>query len=439
MIEPAINILSVLLLIGFAQGIFLALAIIVRGRGNILANRFLSTLTIALSIGLLDGFMIESNYYLRYPFLFGAALPLNFIFGPLFYFYVKELTSPKSINLKWEQLCHLIPAVLLWAIYLISLLFFHVDTQGTVQQWILAKEGFGYTPSPKLRGFSISLAVNILLAYLEHRPLPDFNLALFFIIIQMAVYLFLSLKSIKSYFLRIKDRYSSIEKISLNWLRNLLIAFFFLWILFTFHFFFSSLYGNYRETVYLFYLLIAVIIYIMGFKGFMQPEIFSHLEDVQQSNWFDYSIQSGSEVSSQSRQQNASTTYNEKYKKSSLTNEQSNKIHRDLVRLMETERPFLNSELNLHELASRLLVSPNHLSQVINSELNKNFFDFVNEYRVKEAKKLLISSDLSHLSILGISMDAGFNSKSSFYSAFKKYTGLTPTQFIKSTKTSPSL
>jgi len=69
------------------------------------------------------------------------------------------------------------------------------------------------------------------------------------------------------------------------------------------------------------------------------------------------------------------------------------------------------------------------LSQVINENIGKSFFDFVNEYRVRETKKALADSRSEQFSILGIAMDAGFNSKSAFYTAFKKYTGMTPSQF----------
>jgi AraC-like DNA-binding protein len=104
---------------------------------------------------------------------------------------------------------------------------------------------------------------------------------------------------------------------------------------------------------------------------------------------------------------------------------------RRLLRLMEAEKLYLEPELTLPELAAKLSVSPHHLSQVINRETNKSFFDFVNEYRVQEAKRLLGSPKHSHLSILGIALDAGFNSKSAFYTAFGKHIGMTPSEFKK--------
>ena len=96
---------------------------------------------------------------------------------------------------------------------------------------------------------------------------------------------------------------------------------------------------------------------------------------------------------------------------------------------MEKEKPYLEMGLTLAVLAGKLFVSSNHLSQVINEKLNKSFFDFVNGYRVEEAKRLLVSPLSSRLSILGIGMEAGFSSKSAFYTSFKKLTGMTPSKF----------
>jgi AraC-like DNA-binding protein len=98
---------------------------------------------------------------------------------------------------------------------------------------------------------------------------------------------------------------------------------------------------------------------------------------------------------------------------------------------MNSVKPYLEPELTLMELAAKLSVTPHNLSQVFNCEIKKSFFDFVNEYRVGEAKKLLSSPQYSHYSILGIALDAGFNSKSAFYTAFGKHVGTTPSEFRK--------
>jgi AraC-like DNA-binding protein len=96
---------------------------------------------------------------------------------------------------------------------------------------------------------------------------------------------------------------------------------------------------------------------------------------------------------------------------------------------MNKERPYLESQLTLPQLAQQLGISPNYLSQVINEQLQKNFFDFINEYRVAEAKSKLTADSTTKGSIADVAYDSGFNSKSAFYTAFKKHVGMTPSEF----------
>ena len=103
-----------------------------------------------------------------------------------------------------------------------------------------------------------------------------------------------------------------------------------------------------------------------------------------------------------------------------------------LQKLMETEKLHLDSNLTLPLLAKKTAVSVHHLSQVINEKLSQNFFEFVNSYRVEEAKQMLLDPDRKHLNISAIGFEAGFNSNSSFNSVFKKLTGMTPSQFRNS-------
>jgi AraC-like DNA-binding protein len=98
---------------------------------------------------------------------------------------------------------------------------------------------------------------------------------------------------------------------------------------------------------------------------------------------------------------------------------------------MKTEKPYLNPSLSIRNLAEDIQMNSRDLSILINQNLEKHFFDFVNEYRIEEAKIILKDSSKKEFTILEILYEVGFNSKSSFNTAFKKHTGYTPTEYRK--------
>ena len=102
-----------------------------------------------------------------------------------------------------------------------------------------------------------------------------------------------------------------------------------------------------------------------------------------------------------------------------------------LISHMETQEPYLEPSLSVYDLSKQLNWQPKELSLLINHDLNQHFFDFVNEYRIKKAMEILADSSKNHLTILEILYEVGFNSKSSFNTAFKKYTKQTPTEYRK--------
>jgi AraC-like DNA-binding protein len=120
-----------------------------------------------------------------------------------------------------------------------------------------------------------------------------------------------------------------------------------------------------------------------------------------------------------------------KYEKSSLTREEAELDIKRIDRYMKHEKPFLDAEISLPRLAELLKLPRNRLSQLLNEFMNRSFFDLINDYRVEEAKRLLSLSPATD-NILDIAFDAGFNSKATFNAAFKKSTGMTPSEFRSS-------
>ncbi|HIG42450.1 MAG: helix-turn-helix domain-containing protein [bacterium] len=130
-----------------------------------------------------------------------------------------------------------------------------------------------------------------------------------------------------------------------------------------------------------------------------------------------------------SGQAGPSKAIQQKYAKSGLSDEQLERYKNQLTSLMQSEQAYLNPDLTLPKLALLVECPVNHLSQVINSGFNMSFFDYLNHYRIKDAKKLLCLEDGQLQAILSIAFEVGFNSNSAFYAAFKKSCGRTPAQF----------
>ncbi|PWJ42722.1 helix-turn-helix domain-containing protein [Sediminitomix flava] len=120
-----------------------------------------------------------------------------------------------------------------------------------------------------------------------------------------------------------------------------------------------------------------------------------------------------------------------KYERSGLKADDLKVYENKLIQYMEAQKPYLNSELNIQDLAEHLGISRHYLTQLLNTVIDKNFYTFVNEYRIDEVKKKLIDPSNSHLTILAIAFDCGFNSKSTFNSLFKQNTGKTPSVYRK--------
>jgi AraC-like DNA-binding protein len=194
----------------------------------------------------------------------------------------------------------------------------------------------------------------------------------------------------------IRDRFSDLDKISLLWLRILTYGLGVIWLLVIF----------FRNDILTFGG-VVVFVFLIGFFGVRQGTIF-----VQ-----------GPILPDNAEQK-------KKYPKSGLTEEASAKLHQALTQLMTKSAPYKNSELSIDDLSSKLGVHPNYLSQVINQKENKNFYDFVNTYRIEEFKRLIAMPENQHLTLLALAFDCGFNSKSSFNRFFKKTTGQTPSEYF---------
>ncbi|MCP4151303.1 MAG: helix-turn-helix transcriptional regulator [bacterium] len=232
--------------------------------------------------------------------------------------------------------------------------------------------------------------------------------------LHFALYASISLWKLKIGRHRLKDHFSSFQRLQYAWLDVVTLGF-----LLVYGFFFLHFLGHLHEKlpllppllpVSLFFILANVLI----FKALSQPVLFTRLEAA------------GSEP------QPASP--GPKYAKTALPKAEMEHYLKKLLQYMEKEKPYLNASLTLSTLAQRLGVPGHYISQILNTSLNLNFYRFVNQYRVKESMKLLSADGPPKQTVLEVLYQCGFNSKSVFNTHFKKHTGMTPTQFLESKK-----
>ncbi|MDJ1499380.1 helix-turn-helix domain-containing protein [Xanthocytophaga agilis] len=389
------TILQLLLVAGAAQGFLLAFLLVTR-RVNPLASRLLGLLIFLISIQtLLVGFD-NREFFLRFPHLSKISWLLPSLFGPLLFLFTRKITSEKPI---WKRAdcIHLVPFI----VYFFYLLPYYAKS---------AAEKSAY-----LNNFEAALQDDF--GFLNQ--LTNF-LHLF--------YVTLSLFIVKKYQQGILNSFSDITQIRLRWLRQLLLFVLTVMLISVIIFYAKKWNIGWLTQLYRYhYLGVVALIYWIGYKALSQPRIFNQFElpvtHVPEPKK-DVSI---SVVAEEEIPKN-------KYQKSTLTNDVVDTYLKQLTHLMENEKLYLRQELTIQDLAERTGISRHQLSQLINERLEKNFYDFVNEYRVKEAQRMLVDPKYKHLTTLAISGEAGFNSKATFNAVFKKITGQTPSEYIKSYK-----
>lgn len=389
---------NIVILTAMLQGILLALFLIANKKGNRTANIFLSLLVFLYSIDIGLETLYASPQIVNFPYLIGFNDALFFLYGPLLYFYAYFLTSPKIVSNK-KLLIHFLPFLAVVIAYIPTLYLQSTDFK-------LISEGI--TPIDLETEQSFFLAADIR-GFVE--------LASGF---HQLIYFGFTLLLLRRHENTIKETFSAIDRINLNWLRNLTFATgVIVSIDILLYFFVKSELLAFGNAVLIISLLCALLIYAIGYMGLRQPLIFSQTAVLEPD-----SINSIDEKIIEEKR--------EKYYKSTLTEEQAEENLANLLELMETEKLYLDGEIKLSDVAESLGISNNNLSQIINDKLGKNFYDFINQYRVETAKTLLVAPKKQHLTLLAIAFDSGFNSKSSFNSVFKKQSGLTPSEFKKS-------
>ena len=234
---------------------------------------------------------------------------------------------------------------------------------------------------------------------------------------QMAIYLFLIIRRLMRYRLMLRDVYASTEEYELRWIYVIgcLGALFWVTQALILYFAFDPEQSDIPPAFFAVAGLAALFLVgttiLWGLR--QRPPLVPDPEDAELSDV------PGNQPAAQS---------GDKYEKSALSSEASTRIARKLRAAMEQDHLHRDPNLSLWILARHIGASPNYISQTLNEAIGESFFDFVNGYRIAEAKARLSKTDDT---VLAITYDVGFNARSSFYNAFKRVTGQTPTNFRK--------
>ena len=351
----------------------------IRRRGQPLLALFL------IAVGLIElGGIFLYFLDLRYLLIADASYllhfndPLAFLAAPLLWLFIRTVVN-KTFRLRPVYIAHLLP----FAFYLLLIIArFRALSPETMRQIL---EAGGPWSRPE------SLA---------------FNLVYF---AQWLAYGAACIGLLRKYRESLKDYYSNMEPWSLSWLGSLLAAFLVMRILDAVEFGLWYATGGDTRVVVLYYaaqVLFLVFLTLLFFKALNVSPVFQGVIETVPPK--------------------------PKYEKTLLPETQKADYVRKLERFMETERPYLDPLISLGDLASRISVPAHYLSQVLNSHFGMSFFDFINSYRIRESQRLLADTNSGKRTILDILYEAGFNSKSVFNTAFKKHTGMTPSEFKKS-------
>jgi AraC-like DNA-binding protein len=338
---------------------------------------YLSGLLVLLLIHILGELYIYSGVYQYAPALAGFQLPIRMLLGPALYFYAYVAMSPDN---KLPVKSHLI-ALLGPLVIIIAMLPF-IFSMSAEQKLALANPA---TRDPVLWQIAI---------------LTCLFSAIAFIVFTFA-YLIAALRLHSKHRKQLMDRYSAIEQRSMDWFRVVLILWGLAWLIYA---------ANYAST----FLGIrwSIIGSMLPLFEFLVLVSFTHLA-LNQSELTE--PEKGSTQKAQARE-------------SVISDDKMQQIANKLSSAMAEKELFRDEDLSLNVLSTTVSVSENYISETLSQFMKTNFFQFVNSYRVEEAKKLLTNTDML---VSSIAYEVGFKSKSTFNSAFKNIVGATPTAYKK--------
>lgn len=418
--------------LGIFQGASLFLVLVFIKTTNRQVNLIMAALILVLVFGLAHNWLLKIGYFFNSPGLALLHMPADYLIGPMLYFYGLSFTNAKFHR---AQLFHFALAAFT---ILPTFVFWNMDYE---DQLALLK----YTWFREGEFSDIDTSALIFPSIWELWITKSLQGNIFSL--HLGFYCLLLHKVIQRNRLQLKTQYSSIEERDLAWLAKLNLAIIFYLVMFIVFNRIPRLIltpddpANFSPNF-----IIVLIVQIIALVSLWQPNIIHGKQD-QSSNDSeskpkeDHNAQEHVEDSkplAKTEPEAEEDPEKSKYKRSGLTLEVAQEYRILVMKAMNEKKLFLDCELTLNDLAKEVDIPTHQLSEVLNGQLNQNFYSFVNDYRVQYAKELLTTEKTRSMAIIDLAFEAGFRSKSSFYDAFKKATNMTPTQFKKLNATSVS-
>ncbi|HMB99534.1 MAG TPA: AraC family transcriptional regulator [Flavobacteriaceae bacterium] len=376
------NIFNILIIVGIIQGFIFTGVFLFSKKYHAKSTFYLVALIVCYSLGNLMYILPDIGAMSLWTMYGYFYIPFASIDAPILYFYVILFLYPSKKILTIEKLLFA-PFI----IVLILALFFRV-------RLFLGLDAVD----------PINSTYGAIIVYTE-----------MFSVVFSIVLISICLHKTFEYEKKNKQYDKTIIRSDIKWLKitlSIILLFTFLWAYLTFR----NLYVTSGETIYYsLWLGLALMIYWLGHIGVYKYGIIADRNKIRKY------------VNEKNTIYNKHTNNSSGYSSSKHTNEYIDALEKLLLQ----EKIYLDSNLTLDTVASNLNLSSSYLSKIIHNELNTSFPDYLNSFRIEEAKNYLKNPDFAKYTIVSIGLEAGFNSKSSFYNVFKKYTGKTPMAYKK--------
>ncbi len=372
---PRVNILVFVYFYVALIGFFIALMICFKNNSNTITKVLIAGFVAIHSLFILEFVFYYSNYSLKYPHTYLMASIGALLYGPLLYLYFKKITQ--NYRLRPIDLLHFLPAIVL-----LILLFPVYDLP--MEEKI--KIQLGTSTLYKQTDFLYIIFIPKLVSLLVYGVLIN-----------------------KLYSKKQVGENSNSDDVIEFWKRGIYrMHVIYLISYFVYGIAVSGIIINVNELLYHSQVVsMSLMVLYVSSMAYIQPKVF---------NLESYSIYVDGESIS-------------KYQKSSLTETFSLELKEKLMDLLIEKKIYKDNSISLDKLSDELNTSRHNTSQIINEHFNENFYEFLNDFRINEAKELLLITNGHKMNISEILYEVGFNNKASFNNAFKKRTGLTPSQF----------